>query len=45
MKIYDKLKQTNKRKIISDKIDELIEKGFKNIVLAGHSCGAWHQLL
>ena len=44
MKIYDKLKQTNKRKIISDKIDELIEKGFENIILAGHSCGAWASI-
>ena len=44
MKIYDKLKQTNKRKIILDKVNELIESGFENIVLAGHSCGAWATL-
>ena len=44
VKIYDKLKQTNKRKIILDKVNELIESGFENIVLAGHSCGAWATL-
>ena len=44
MRIYDKLKHTNKRKIISDKVDELIEKGFENIILAGYSCGAWASL-
>jgi hypothetical protein len=44
MKIYDKLKQTNKQKIISNKIDELIKKGFENIILAGHSCGAWASI-
>lgn len=44
MKIYDKLKQTNKRKIILKKVNELHERGFKNIVLAEHSCGAWQSL-
>ena len=25
-------------------VNELIESGFENIVLAGHSCGAWATL-
>ena len=44
IQIYDKLKQTNKRKIMLDKVNELIGKGFTNIILAGHSCGAWASL-
>jgi len=27
-----------------DKVNELIGKGFTNIILAGHSCGAWASL-
>ncbi len=44
IQIYDKLQQTNKRKIMLNKVNELIGKGFTNIILAGHSCGAWASL-
>ena len=44
IKMYDKLKQMSKKKITLDKVNELIEKGFTNIVLTGHSCGAMVSL-
>jgi hypothetical protein len=41
IRLFDKVKQHLRRKILLDKIDELNEKNFPNIVLMGHSCGAF----
>ena len=41
MRLFDKVKQHLRRQIVLDKIDELIENNFSNIVLMGHSCGAF----
>lgn len=41
IRLFDKVKQHLRRKILLDKIDELTEKNFPNIVLMGHSCGAF----
>ena len=41
MRLFDKVKQNLRRQIVLDKIDELIENNFSNIVLMGHSCGAF----
>ena len=40
-RLFDKVKQHLRRQIVLDKIDELAEKSFSNIVLMGHSCGAF----
>ena len=40
-RLFDKVKQHLRRQIVLDKIDELTEKNFSNIVLMGHSCGAF----
>ena len=40
LKIY----LTKKLTIIKSKIDSFKKEGFKNIILAGHSMGGWHQL-
>ena len=41
MRLFDKVKQHLRRQIVLDRIDELTEKNFSNIVLMGHSCGAF----
>ncbi len=41
MRLFDKVKQHLRRQIVIDKVDELTEKGFSNIVLAGQSCGGF----
>lgn len=41
MRLFDKVKQHLRRQITIDKVDELREKGFSNIVLAGQSCGGF----
>ena len=41
MRLFDKVKQHLRRQIIIDKVDELREKGFANIVLVGQSCGGF----
>ena len=41
IRLFDKVKQHLRREIVLNKIDELIEKNFSNIVLMGHSCGAF----
>ena len=37
-------KQSLKQKVIINKVDELINLGFKNIILAGHSAGGWASI-
>ena len=41
MRLFDKVKQHLRRQIVIDKIDELREKGFPNIIMAGQSCGGF----
>ena len=41
MRLFDKIKQHLRRQIVIDKIDELREKGFPNIIMAGQSCGGF----
>ena len=43
--LIDKSKLNTKRKVIKMKIDEFKNEGFKNIVLSGHSAGAWDSLV
>ena len=43
--LIDKSKLKTKRKVIKMKIDEFKNKGFKNIVLSGHSAGGWDSLV
>ena len=43
--LIDKHGITKKRKVIKLKIKEFRDEGFKNIVLAGHSAGAWDSLV
>ena len=43
--LIDKHGMTTKRKVIKLKIKEFRDEGFKNIVLAGHSAGAWDSLV
>ena len=42
--LIQKQKQKRKRKIIKEKVDNLIQQGFNNIVLAGHSSGGWQSI-
>ena len=42
--LIQRQKQLLKQKIIKKKVDDLKEKGFENIVLAGHSAGAWASI-
>ena len=42
--LIQKQKQLQKAKVIKEKVDRFIEQGFKNIVLAGHSSGAWQSM-
>ena len=41
---FDRAKQFLKQKVIIDKVDELINLGFENIILAGHSAGGWASI-
>tara|TARA_B100000575_G_C22983190_1_gene567208 strand:+ start:34 stop:948 length:915 start_codon:yes stop_codon:yes gene_type:complete len=42
--LIQRQKQLFKQKIIKAKVDDLTQQGFKNIVLAGHSAGAWASI-
>ena len=42
--LIKKQKQNRKRKIIKEKVENFKAKGFKNIVLAGHSSGGWQSI-
>ena len=42
--LISKLKQNQKLILIKNFIDEFIQKGFTNIVLAGHSSGGWQSM-
>ena len=42
--LINKQKQNQRRRVIKDKVDNFIEDGFKNIILAGHSSGGWQSL-
>ena len=41
---FDDAKQFRKQKVIINKIDELSNLGFENIILAGHSAGGWASI-
>ena len=41
---FDGAKQFRKQKVIINKIDELSNLGFENIILAGHSAGGWASI-
>ena len=41
---FNGAKQFRKQKVIINKVDELINLGFKNIILAGHSAGGWASI-
>ena len=43
--LINKWEGSTKRKVIKLKIDEFKTKGFNNIILAGHSAGAWESLI
>jgi len=43
--LINKWEGSTKRKVIKLKIDEFKTKGFNNIILAGHSAGAWGSLV
>ena len=42
--LIKKQKQNQKLRIIKEKVDNFIEEGFENIVLAGHSSGGWQSI-
>jgi len=42
--LMQKRKQVLKQKVIKEKIDSFAKQGFENIVLAGHSAGAWASI-
>ena len=42
--LIKKQKQLFKQKIINNKIDDFTKQGFNNIVLVGHSAGAWASI-
>lgn len=44
LELFPEFKQIKRQNIIFSKAEELSKKGFKNIVLAGHSAGAWASL-
>lgn len=44
IKFTEKYKQLNKQKVILRMVDNFLEKGVRNIVLAGHSAGGWAAL-
>ena len=41
---FDGAKQFRKQKVIINKVEELINLGFENIILAGHSAGGWASI-
>ena len=41
---FNRAKQFGKQKVIINKVDELINLGFENIILAGHSAGGWASI-
>ena len=41
---FNSAKQSLKQKVIIDKADELINLGFENIILVGHSAGGWASI-
>ena len=41
---FNSAKQFRKQKVILNKVDELINLGFENIILAGHSAGGWASI-
>ena len=41
---FDIAKQSLKQKVIIDKVDELVNLSFENIILAGHSAGGWASI-
>ena len=41
---FNGAKQFRKQKVIINKVDELINLGFENIILAGHSAGGWASI-
>lgn len=43
--LFDKSSYATKRKVIINKVNEFKNSGFKNIILAGHSAGAWASLV
>ena len=43
--LIDKSALSTKRKVIKLKMKEFKDEGFKNIILAGHSAGAWESLI
>ena len=43
--LANKWKSPKRQKVVKFKIDEFKNKGFKNIVLSGHSAGGWDSLL
>ena len=44
LNLFPEFKQLKRQNIILDKAEEFTKLGFKNIVLAGHSAGAWASL-
>ena len=43
--LVDKTEVSTKKKVLKLKIEDFNDKGFRNIVLAGHSAGAWSSLV
>ena len=43
--LVDKTEVSTKKKVLKLKVEDFNEKGFRNIVLAGHSAGAWSSLV
>ena len=43
--LVDKTEVATRKKAMKLKVDEFIAKGFNNIVLSGHSAGAWTSLV
>ena len=41
---FDSAKLVRKQKVIMNKVDELINLDFENIILAGHSAGGWASI-
>ena len=41
---FNGAKQFRKQKVIINKVDELINLGFENIILSGHSAGGWASI-
>ena len=43
--LVDKTEVSTKKKVLKLKVEDFNDKGFRNIVLAGHSAGAWSSLV